>query len=36
MKKQKCNQCGKLKNLNKLISGTCYKCREKELKEYEK
>ena len=31
MNKEKCNKCGKLKNIKKLISGTCYNCRKKEL-----
>ena len=33
MIKQKCNKCGKEKVLSKLISGICWDCRGKELKE---
>jgi len=30
--KAECLSCKKLKPISKLISGVCYKCREKELK----
>ncbi len=33
MMEEPCNQCGKKTHIQKLISGTCYRCREEELRE---